>query len=170
MKTGMNGFHWNMRYPDAESFPGMILWAGGIQGPRAVPDSYQARLILGEDSTTVSFEILKDPRSSSKQEALKAQFDFLLEIRDKLTETHRAIKSIRDIHKQIKTITARLADQKGAIEIKEVGKNLIEKITKIEKTLYQTKNQSRQDPLNFDATFPHRTGDDTGFRCVVNVG
>ena len=149
MKTGMNRFQWNMQYPDAESFPGMILWAGGIQGPRAVPGTYQARLIVGEDSTTVSFEILKDPRSSSKQEDLQAQFDFLLEIRNKLTETHRAIKTIRDVHKQIETITARLEDQKGAKEIKEAGKTLIEKITKIEKTLYQTKNQSRQDPLNF---------------------
>ena len=148
-KAGMNRFVWNMRYPDAEGFEGLIMWAGSVRGPRAVPGTYQARLIVANDSTTVLFEILKDPRSSSTQADLKAQFDFLVDIRDKLTETHKAIKRIRDVRQQIKTITGRLTDQQGAEDIKKVGKTFIGKVTKIEEALYQTKNQSRQDPLNF---------------------
>ena len=129
--------------------PGLILWAGGIQGPRAVPGRYEARLIVGQDSAATNFEILKDPRSSSSQTDLQDQFDFLLGVRDKLSETHRAIKTIRDIRSQIKTLTGRLKDQKESTKIKEAGRNLIVKMTKIEEALYQTKNRSRQDPLNF---------------------
>jgi len=149
VEAGMNAFRWNMRYEDAETFPGLIMWAGTTRGPVAVPGVYQARLIVGDDSTSVPFEIKKDPRSSSTVADLQAQFDFLMEIRDKLSETHRAIKKIRDVRSQTKAITSRLGDYEGADEIREAAKALNEKLTAIEETLYQTKNQSRQDPLNF---------------------
>ena len=111
---------------------------------------YQVRLIVGDDSTSVPFEIKKDPRSSSSIADLQAQFDFLVDIRDKLTETHESIKQIRDVRSQVKGITGRLPDDLADKEqIEEAGKALIKKITGIEEALYQTKNQSRQDPLNF---------------------
>ncbi|MFQ5674966.1 MAG: glycosyl hydrolase [bacterium] len=149
VKPGMNVFAWNMLYPDAESFKGLIMWAGSTRGPRAVPDQYQTRLIVGNDSTTVGFEILKDPRSSATQEDLQAQFDFLISARDKLTETHEAIKQIRDVRGQVNNITKRIKDQEGADEVVKAGKEFLKKLKGVEETLYQTKNQSRQDPLNF---------------------
>lgn len=149
IESGMNCFVWNMRYPDAEDFPGMILWGGSTVGPRTIPGTYQARLVVDKDSMIVSFEILKDPRSSSSQEDLQAQFNFLIEVRDKLTETHQAIRQIRDVRNQIKAVTSKLKDEKGVEEIKKIGQELIGKVTKIEEALHQTKNQSRQDPLNF---------------------
>ena len=39
-QSGMNRFVWNMRYPDATGFPGMILWAGSLTGPRVPPGIY----------------------------------------------------------------------------------------------------------------------------------
>ncbi|MFQ5649326.1 MAG: WD40/YVTN/BNR-like repeat-containing protein [bacterium] len=149
VKAGMNRFVWDMRYQEAEKFEGIILWAGGLQGPKAVPGTYQARLVVGEDSSTVSFEILKDPRSTETPEDLQAQFDFLIAMRDKLTETHKGIKQIRTIRKQVNEMLERLKNRPGSEKIKEAGEALVAKITRIEETLYQTKNQSRQDPLNF---------------------
>ena len=149
IKKGINRLVWNMRYADAEKFDGLILWAGGLEGPRAVPGSYQVRLVAGEDSTTVPFEILKDPRSTVTQADLQAQFDFLLAIRDKLTETHRGIKQIRAMRKQVKAIIERMKGKDGENQVKDAGEALVKKITAIEETLYQTRNQSRQDPLNF---------------------
>ncbi len=149
VKKGMNQFVWNMRYEDAETFKGLIMWSGSVRGPKAAPGNYQARLVAGDDSSTVSFELLKDPRSSATVADLQAQFDFLIAIRDKLSETHKSIKQIRDLRNQVKEITKRIKDHEGADTIKEAGKTLVKKITKIEEALYQTKNQSRQDPLNF---------------------
>jgi len=42
--AGLNRFVWNLRYPDATSFPGMIMWAGGVTGPRISPGKYQVRI------------------------------------------------------------------------------------------------------------------------------
>ena len=147
IRAGMNEFSWNLRYEDAETFEGLIMWAGTIQGPRAIPGSYRTRLIVGEDSLETEFEILKDPRSTSTMDDLQAQITFLLEIRDKLTETHEAIKSIRSVRDQIHGIISSLGEEHE--EIKQFAEDLIQRMTTIEETIYQTKNQSRQDPLNF---------------------
>ncbi|NIR51609.1 glycosyl hydrolase [candidate division KSB1 bacterium] len=149
IEKGMNRFRWDMRYADAEKFKNLIMWAGSVTGPKAAPGTFQARLMVGDDSSDVAFEILKDPRSRSTRADLHAQFDFLIAIRDKLTETHRGIKQIRQMRSQIKDVISKLAEQEGAERIKESGEELIKKITQIEETLYQTKNESRQDPLNF---------------------
>lgn len=150
LMAGMNRFVWDMEYPAAERFDGIILWGGGLGGPTAVPGTYRARLVAGDDSTEVAFEIQSDPRSQASQADLQAQFDFLEEVRDKLTETHTAIKQIRDVREQVNSITKRLTDnQQGKEAIEEAGKALVEKVTTIEEALYQTKNRSNQDPLNF---------------------
>ncbi len=150
IKKGLNRFTWNMRYPDAEKFDGIILWGSeGLTGPPAVPGDYKAVLINGKDSVIVPFTIVKDPRSSSSQQDLKEQFDFTISVRDKLTETHRAIKQIRNIRKQLKDINERTKDLKNTVEVKKISDEIDRKITSIEETLYQTKNKSPQDPLNY---------------------
>ncbi|RMF62450.1 MAG: glycosyl hydrolase, partial [Calditrichaeota bacterium] len=167
IKPGMNRFVWNMRYPDAEKFPKMILWGGGTAGPKAVPGTYEARLVVGKDSVTTSFEIRKDPRVSATLADLQAQFDFLISVRDKLSETHVAIKQIREIRKQVNEIIAKAKGKHGGTEIEKNGKALVDHITKIERALYQTKNQSRQDPLNFPIKLNNRL---SALASVVSAG
>lgn len=166
-EAGMNTHEWNMRYEGAETFSGLILWGGGTQGPRAVPGTYQARLIVDDDSTTVPFEIKQDPRSSSTQADLQAQFDFLVSVRDKLTETHQAIKQIRDVREQVNTIMDRTENHDGNEVISEAGKAMLDDMKAIEEALYQTKNQSGQDPLNFPIRLNNRL---SGVVGVVSNG
>ncbi|MXX96868.1 MAG: glycosyl hydrolase [Rhodothermaceae bacterium] len=147
IEAGMNVFSWNTRYEDAESFDGLIMWAGNVRGPRAAPGTYRARLVAGEDSLETTFELRKDPRSGSSVEDLQMQFEFLIGIRDKLSEMHRAIKDIRTVRSQIRRVISNLDEEHA--DIKDAAEALIKKITAIEEMLYQTKNQSRQDPLNF---------------------
>ena len=149
IKKGLSRFIWNMRYPDAEKFDGMILWNSGLSGPGAVPGEYKAQLKYGKDSIATTFSIVIDPRVSSSQKDLKEQFDFLIAVRDKFSETSKAIKQIRNIRKQIKDVGERIKDQKNIDEVKKVGDEINKKITAIEEILYQTKNKSEQDPLNY---------------------
>lgn len=149
-KAGINQFDWNMRYDDAESFDGLIMWAGSVRGPRAVPGAYKARLIVGDDSTTVNFRINPDPRSESSIADLEEQFTFLIEVRDKLTETHKAIKQIRSLRKQVNDVLERVpSDYADADTLKGFAKHILDGMKEVEEALYQTKNQSGQDPLNF---------------------
>jgi len=147
LNTGMNAFRWNLRYEDAESFDGLIMWAGSVRGPQAAPGRYRARLVAGTDSMETEFVLQKDPRSTASDADLQAKFEFLIGIRDKLSETHKAIKQIRAVRSQIRAVTGRLDEANE--DIRDSAKELVERITAIEEALYQTRNQSAQDPLNF---------------------
>ncbi len=148
-EAGLNRFIWDMTWPKASKFPGMILWSGDPFGPLAVPGSYQVRMTAGGETLTQPFEIRKDPRSSSTQADLEAQLQFLLEARDKLTETHDAIRRVREVRAQLDDLRKRLRRDEERKPLAEAAKELDKKMTAVEEVLYQTKNRSRQDPLNF---------------------
>jgi photosystem II stability/assembly factor-like uncharacterized protein len=148
-KEGLNRFVWNMRYADAESFDGLIMWWGDVTGPAVTPGSYKVKLTVDEHSMEAPFEILPDPRATATQADYKAQFDFLITVRDKLTETHVAIKNIREVRGQINKITKPMKDEEEYKSIVEESKRVLDEMKTIEEALYQTQNRSGQDPLNF---------------------
>ncbi len=149
IKAGINRFVWNMRYSNAEGFDGLIMWAGGLNGPKAAPGNYKAKLTVNEKSMETNFEILKDPRASAPLADAQEQFNFLIMVRDKLSETNSAIKKIRDAREQINRITNPLKDKTEMKDVNDLAKSIQDEMLKIEETLYQTKNRSGQDPLNF---------------------
>ncbi|NOY36094.1 MAG: glycosyl hydrolase [Chlorobi bacterium] len=155
ISKGINRMVWNMQYPGAKTFPGMILWGGSTRGPLALPGNYTAVLKAGNDSALTTFTIVKDPRSSATQADLKAQFNLLIEIRDKITEAHTAIITIRDWDKRLAEIGKSLDKEKDSSLVKKV-KEISGQLSEIEKALYQTKNRSNQDPLNFPIRLNNR--------------
>ncbi len=148
VKRGMNMVRWDMEYPGATTFDGMILWWGNTGGPSAVPGEYRAHFTGFGLEQEVMFEILRDPRSEVTVDQMQEQFDFLIEIRDKLSEAHQAIIDIRDIRSRINALTRDL-DEDEYEELKELAKEINKVMSEVEKNLYQTKNRSGQDPLNF---------------------
>jgi photosystem II stability/assembly factor-like uncharacterized protein len=147
-EAGLNRFAWDMTWPGASKFPGMVLWTGDPVAPTAVPGRYQARLTAGGQTFTEPFEIRRDPRSTVTQEDLEAQFRFLVETRDKLTEAHDAIRRIRDVRTQLKEMEKRLAKDDAMKPVTEAGRDLDKKMTAVEEALYQTRNHVSEDPLN----------------------
>ena len=155
-KPGLQPMLWDLRLEGATTIPGMILWAGFTQGPKVAPGRYQARLTVNGKALMQSFEIRKDPRLADvSQEDLEKQLALSVQVRDKLSEAHQAILKIRDVRKQIEEMTARL-DAKERKDVIESGKALAKKLTAIEEELYQTKNQSSQDPLNYPIRLNNR--------------
>jgi hypothetical protein len=147
--VGLNRFVWDLRYPESVRFPGLILWAGEMRGPRVTPGRYQVRLIVDGQTTSQSFEVKPDPRLSTSAADFAKQLELGLKIRDKVTETHNAIIQIRDVRKQVDDLLKRVAGQPGFKVINDAATPLKKNLTAIEESLYQTKNRSSQDPLNF---------------------
>jgi photosystem II stability/assembly factor-like uncharacterized protein len=156
VSAGMNRLDWDLRHPGAETFPGNVLWGGGTQGPRAVPGMYQARLIVGDQTLTMDFEIQKDPRCAATDEDFRMQFDFLASSRDKLTEIHRSIRKLRDVRDQLKVWRGRLEKDEAYKSLVESIDATVGKLDEIENQLYQTRMQSSQDPLNFPIRLNNR--------------
>ena len=148
-EAGLNRFVWDLRHADAKRFPGMILWAGDTRGPRAVPGAYQVKLTVGGKTLTQSFELKKDPRLETTQADFQKQFDLMVKMRDKFGETTDAILQIRDVRRQVDDIVNRVKDDPKGKPIADAARALGAKMTAVEEELYQTKNQSSQDPLNY---------------------
>jgi hypothetical protein len=77
------------------------------------------------------------------------QLELGLKIRDKVTETHNAIIQIRDVRKQVDDLLKRVAGQPSYKVINDAATTLKKNLAGVEESLYQTKNQSSQDPLNY---------------------
>ena len=150
IEKGANLFHWNMQYPDAEKIKGMILWWASLSGPKALPGTYKVTLSKnGELASEQLFNILQDPRSTATQEELVAQFNFILEIQEKITEIHKTLKNITKVKTQVNQLKAAISDKEKNKDIIELADKIVKKLTKYENVLYQTKSKSNQDPLNF---------------------
>jgi hypothetical protein len=158
LKAGFNQFSWDMRYQKAASFEGMILWWASLNGPKALPGNYEVRLSHQGQTNTATFEILADPRSSSSAAQLKSQFDFLLSVRDKLSETNLAVKRIRESRAQINTFVEKVKDMDNMKSVTDTAAYILDKMKAIEEELYQTQNKSRQDPLNFPVRLNNKLG------------
>ncbi len=146
VKQGANSFEWNLSYPDAKKFDGMIMWWGSMDGPKAMPGEYQVKINHNDKEVTQNFNIKADPRGGVTLADYEKQFEFQSAINKKLTEAHESIETIRDLKKQLGDYKKRVEDYPDIIaEISRVDSTL----SAVEKNLYQTQNRSRQDPLNF---------------------
>jgi photosystem II stability/assembly factor-like uncharacterized protein len=155
-KAGANAFTWNLRYPDATGFKGMIFWAGGIAGPVAPPGTYTVRLTAGDKTETQTLKLLKDPRGDATQADLEEQFAFAIQIRDKTTEANNAVRTIRNVKTQLKQRMAQ-AGSRGA-PIERAVNALTDSLSAVEAEIYQVKNRSGQDPLNYPIKLNNQLG------------
>jgi photosystem II stability/assembly factor-like uncharacterized protein len=148
-KAGINNFAWNMRYPDASAFDGMIMWAAGVQGPMAPPGIYQVRMLVdGTPVGTERFALKKDPRSKATATDLAAQFAFLTQVRDRTTQANDAVKTIRYVRTELADREKKL-NGSAQQELRTLADPLRTELASVEDSVYQTKNRSGQDPLNY---------------------
>jgi len=141
--AGLNRFSWDLRYPGATSFDCMILWGGSASGPVAPPGQYRIRLTANGRTETQSFTVRRDPRLIGVTDAdLREQFALAQKINKRVSEANDAVIRIRVARSQL--------------EKRDPSSPFIPKLTKIEEDLYQVRNRSGQDPLNFPIRLNNR--------------
>jgi hypothetical protein len=147
VRAGLNRFKWDLRYPGATTFEGIIIWGARPEnGPKAPPGKYQVRVTAAGVTETRPIEVRIDPRIKGVTLAdLKEQFDLASRIRDKTSAANEAVIRIRDIRKEVKERLERAKDR----NLQATAETLLGKVAAVEEELYQVKNQSSQDPLNF---------------------
>ncbi len=150
-QAGMNRFVWHLRYPDARKVPEDKTTEDAIIGPLASPGEYQVSLRAGDDVQTQTFRILKDPRVGATQEDFDAQFKFLIEIRDKVSETHDGINQLRRVRQQVDQWVNRADGHASAEAVGDAAASVKEKLGQIEEQLIQSAYRGARDRLNLPA-------------------
>ncbi|MDC6404043.1 MULTISPECIES: WD40/YVTN/BNR-like repeat-containing protein [Maribacter] len=158
VKKGGNTFVWDTRGKGAKLLDGMILWWANLDGPKAVPGNYKVHLNVNGNSSMQEFKIVPDPRAEASVADMQKQYDFITDINTTIDKAHKSIEKIRNVTAQLDAFTKQYADNESTKELIEKAKKMKESLGEVEKALYQTKNRSRQDPLNFPIKLTNKLG------------
>jgi photosystem II stability/assembly factor-like uncharacterized protein len=138
-RPGSNRVTWNLAYPGPVTFPGIVLrYASPREGPTARPGTYAVRVTAGGQTETRPLAVERDPRVPGVSDAdLERQFQLALKLRDAESQAHQMVIRIR-------AIVAQIRDRKLA-----AGEPLAVKLGRLEESLYQVRNRSPRDTLNY---------------------
>ena len=145
---GSNRFRWNMRLEGWTDFEGRIFWAAGNQGPAVLPGKYTVRLTVDGRSQSRDFEIKMNPRAAAQGVTLadlQERFKLALQIRDRVSQANEAVIKIRAIKGQVDDRMERSDND----ALHALGATVEENLGAVESEIYQVKNKSNQDPLNY---------------------
>jgi photosystem II stability/assembly factor-like uncharacterized protein len=96
---GLNRIAWDLKYADAYLAPGVnegfreriAVVTGYTGGPYAVPGTYTATLIVGDERLSRSVQVLADPRSDVPMGDLRRNFELSLQLRDRITAIQQGV-------------------------------------------------------------------------------
>ncbi|MDB4873704.1 MAG: hypothetical protein JWM41_150 [Gemmatimonadetes bacterium] len=146
-RVGLDRYNWNLQYPNASVFQGMILWQGSTAGPFAAPGTYTVRLTVGSNAPlTEKFIVKKDPQTLATNADLAEQERFALQLRDRVSAANDAVKTVRNVKLQLEDRAQKMS---GTPSFGAMAKAFEDQMSDVEDSLYQTKNRSGEDPLNF---------------------
>jgi hypothetical protein len=146
-RAGSNRFVWDLRYPGAITFPGIVLrYATPGEGPTAPPGEYSIRLTVNGATQMRRLTIEHDPRLTDVSDAdLHEQFRLAMQIRDETDRAHRGVLEIRSIREQLK----QRAQAANDVSLTERSSQIASKLDEVEQDLYQVRNRSPRDTLNY---------------------
>jgi hypothetical protein len=152
VRKGMNRFTWDLRQQGADVFPGMIMWAAQPQrGPASPPGTYSVRIIANGETKTRPFTVGIDPRliaDGITEAYLLEQFKLSTRVRDKVTEANTSVIKIRAIRDQVNKAMEKVSPRRKS-EVQALADALMKPLTMVEEEVYQLRNRSSQDPLNY---------------------
>ena len=125
------------------------MWDATTRGPVAPPGTYQVRVTADGQTQTQAFAVKREPHvlANVTDADLQKQFELAMQIRNKASQANEAVLMVRGIKPQIQDRASKLDSKTGptAMALEDLEKNL----TAVETSVYQVKNQSMEDPLNF---------------------
>ena len=151
IEVGMNRFVWNMRHPDAKQVDIAGATDHGLIGPMTLPGTYRVRLSIDGQAVTQQFDILKNPLAHATQADLKEQFELLIQMRDKVSETADAVNRILSLKGQVNEWVGRAASDTAKDVISAAAETLTGKLGAIEDNLIQQRAIEGHDRISSPA-------------------
>jgi photosystem II stability/assembly factor-like uncharacterized protein len=145
-RAGLNRFAWDGRFAGAVTFDCQITWGADPRaGPLAPPGRYVVTVEAGGRGETREFVVRRDPRLAAMDDSdLRAQAALAQRILEQENRANGAVVRIRALRAGLGGRTDAAADP------------VRDELAAIEEALYQVRNRSAQDPLNFPIRLGNR--------------
>ncbi len=126
--AGMNRFVWNLYYAGPGNPEGTDSDLGNLEGPLALPGTYQVQLTAAGRTEKAQLTVKLDPRVNVSQGDLQKQFDLAKKMEDEIGKANVGVREMRDVHTQLQELRKRLANSgqaKDALaKVEDVDKQL----------------------------------------------
>jgi hypothetical protein len=125
------------------------MWDATTRGPIAPPGAYQVRVTADGRTGTQPFAVKREPHllADVTDADLQREFQLALQIRDTAARANQAVLLVRGVRPQIQERAGKLDSKTGPTA--KALEALEQTLTAVETQVYQVKNQSFEDPLNF---------------------
>ncbi|HEY7111457.1 MAG TPA: glycosyl hydrolase [Thermoanaerobaculia bacterium] len=153
--AGLNRYVWDLRVLRPTLAPKAVFNEGTKTPPKVGPGTYTARLTAGNQTVTQKFEVRPHPAGYASAEDLKAQYELLAGIRDRLSETHATVMRIRDLRAQVNDIGGRAERLGKGSDLSAKAKALAAKLSAVEEKLTNPQIQADEDDLNYEPKLDH---------------
>ena len=154
-KAGLNRFVWDMRILRPALAPKAVFGDGDKAPPKVGAGRYTLRLAAAGEVLTRPVEVLPRPKGPATAEDLKAQFDLLASIRDRLSETHGAVLEIRDVRAQVLDLGGRAERLGKGSALRERAVLLSGLLDQLERELTNPDIKADEDSLNYEPQLDH---------------
>ena len=145
-RAGVNRFVWDLRAAPLRDFPGLIVYQTDTRGPMVPPGHYAVRLTVGDRTLTRPVVVKKDGRLATVTgEDLAEQYRFATQIGASFSRTSDIVVRTRRMRSRIAQDLIGVADR----AVRATGDSLTRELAAVEGEVYQSKNRSTKDPLNF---------------------
>jgi photosystem II stability/assembly factor-like uncharacterized protein len=151
-EPGLNRVWWDLAYdpstevklltppPEApwlkngpEGYRNLVIWGtGGASGPRVAPGRYSIKLTVAGKTFTQPIDILRDPGSQGTQADMKAQLDFLLQVRAEMTEMAEMINHLERTRRQVEDLAVTFAGTPKGADAAKAAKDFDAKVAAVE--------------------------------------
>jgi hypothetical protein len=135
----------------------MILWGAFPSSLTTPPGKYTVHLTVDGVKQSATFNWKHDPRIPATDKDLQEKHIFLQQIAKRTDDANNAVLEIRRVRDAFAGKKTE-ASAKGLTAIVTEIDNLSAMLTRIEEAIYQTKNRSGQDPLNYPIRLNNRIG------------
>jgi photosystem II stability/assembly factor-like uncharacterized protein len=154
-KAGVNRWIWDMRVLRPTLAPKAVFNEGTKSPPRVGPGSYRVVLKAGGATQSQAVEVRPHPAGYATAADLKAQYDLLAAIRDRLSETHATVMKIRDLRGQIQSLGERAERLRKGGDLSARARAVAAKLTAVEEKLTNPKITADEDDLNYEPQLDH---------------
>jgi photosystem II stability/assembly factor-like uncharacterized protein len=154
-KAGVNRFVWDLRVMKPTLAPKTVFNEGTKRPPKVAPGTYTVRLTVGDKAYTQPLEVKAHPAGFATAADLKAQYELLKTIRDRLSETHDTILQIRDVRGQVEEIGARAERLGKGDALAKQAAAIAGKLTAVEEQLTNPRIVADEDDLNYEPKLDH---------------
>ena len=162
---GLNRIMWDLRYeptttPKLRVNPDGVDWVkynndgwrnlrtwdldvnAGKLGPLTIPGQYKAVLTIDNKEYVENFTVLKDPNTEGSNNDIKAQFKFLITLRNTINETADLINTIEELRYELQKNTISTEAKKIERQLYSIESNLFDtKLTGAREDAFRNPNK-----------------------------